>query len=306
MKVSVLIPCHNEATTIGKVIDDFRRELPDAEIYVYDNKSTDDTAKIARERGATVRFSPRLGKGRVVQQMFNEISSDVYIMVDGDDTYHADDVHALLEPVVEDRCDMCIGNRLAAFEAGSFSFLHLFGNKLISFLMKNLYHQKIDDMLSGLRVMNNSIVQELCLVFGGFEIETEINIKTVWSGYRIESIPIKYSERPQGSLTKIKTFSDGYRILLTLFMLLRESQPVTITGICFLLLCLLGLNSSVYGYYSNNLYAFAGGLCLGLVGVVILCSGMVVHAINISSHETADRIRKLKKHVDQTSSGPPQ
>jgi len=293
MNLAVLIPCHNEAETIGKVIDDFRRELPDAEIYVYDNKSTDDTARIAREHGAKVCFCLRLGKGRVIRQMFNEINADIYIMVDGDDTYRARDVHKLIEPVSTGACDMCVGNRLVNYSPGSFPLLHIFGNKLIRFLTHKLYREKVDDMLSGYRVMNRTLVGDLCLISGGFEIETEINIQTIWHGFRIKSLPTRYSGRPPGSVSKIRTLGDGYRILATLFTLLREYQPVTAGGLIFSVLALIGLILLIIGWSGGSFFLFTIGVLLILLGFLIVCTGVVLHSINISNREGAEQRRKL-------------
>lgn len=302
MKIAVLIPCYNEAQTIGKVIDDFRRELPEADIYVYDNNSTDETARIALRHQAVVCPAPRPGKGMVIRQMFEEVSADIYIMVDGDDTYRADDVHKLLDPVQNGICDMSVANRLEDYSPGSFPPLHNFGNKLICYLTEKFYGKRIDDMLSGFRVMNKAMVEELCLISAGFEIETEINLKSIRHGFKIRCIPSYYSDRPEGSLSKIRTLSDGYRILATLFMMLQEYQPVTMGGISFLILTLASLIMVITGWSTHGPYLFASGLALGFLGTIILCTGIVLHAINMANREGEEHRRKIARRKNNTGS----
>ena len=295
MKIAVLIPCYNEAPTIGKVIEDFRRELPEAEIYVYDNNSTDETSRIALQHQAIVCPAPRPGKGMVIRQMFDEVSADIYIMVDGDDTYRAADVHKLLAPVQDGTCDMSVANRLVDYSSGSFPPLHGFGNKLICYLTEKFYGKRIDDMLSGFRVMNKAMVKELCLISAGFEIETEINLKSIRHGFKICCIPSFYSDRPEGSKSKIHTLSDGYRILATLFMMLQEYQPVTMGGISFIVLSLAGLVMVIVGWSIHLPYLFAAGLALGFLGTIILCTGIVLHAINMANREGVEHRRKISR-----------
>ncbi len=292
MKTAVLIPCRNEARTIGKVIDDFRRELPEANIYVYDNNSTDSTADIARRHEAEVRSAPRPGKGMVIRQMFDEVKADIYVLVDGDDTYRAEDVHRLLDPVREGSCDMSVANRLVEYAPGSFPPLHIFGNRLISWLTAKFYGKKIDDMLSGFRVMTREMIDELCLISAGFEIETEINIKSIRHGFRICCLPSYYSHRPAGSQSKIHTLGDGYRILATLFMLFQEYQPVTMGGISFLILALAGAALVLAGGLGRNLYLFSLGLFFGLTGLLILTTGVILHAVNMAAREGEEHRRR--------------
>ncbi len=295
MKTAVLIPCRNEARTVGKVIDDFRRELPSAEIYVYDNNSTDVTAAVAGEHGAEVRAAPRPGKGMVIRQMFAEVDADIYVLVDGDDTYRAEDVHRLLEPVQSGSCDMSVANRLVEYAPGSFPPLHGFGNRLISWLTAKFYGKKIDDMLSGFRVMTREMIDELCLISAGFEIETEINIKSIRHGFQICCLPSYYSHRPEGSQSKIHTLGDGYRILATLFMLFQEYQPVTMGGIAFLLLNLIGLALVLGGWLGSNPFLFFTGLFLSAAGLLILCTGVILHAVNMAAREGEEHRRRLAR-----------
>ena len=188
MQIAILIPCLNEEETIGKVIGDFQKALPEAKIYVGDNNSTDRTAEIAQSLGASVISENRRGKGYVVQKLLSEVAADIYVMVDGDDTYQAGDVHQLLRPVIEGKYDMCVGNRLKHYHPGSFSRFHLLGNRLIRLLTFKLHGVDIPDMLTGYRVMRRGLADEICLILGGFEVETEINIKCVWYGFTIDSV----------------------------------------------------------------------------------------------------------------------
>ncbi len=303
-KIAVVIPCYNEAQTIGKVVEDFKRELPDAEIYVYDNNSKDRTAEVAKRSGAKVRFCTRQGKGMVVRQMFAEVSADVYVMVDGDDTYTASDVHALLAPVLDGTCDLCVGNRLQRYARGSFALFHLFGNRLIKTMMERFYLARIDDMLSGYRVLTREVVEDLTLISTGFEIETEINIRAVWRGYRIVCVPTIYKKRPEGSVSKIRLFSDGYRILATMLVLLREHQPVTMAGYVLLMCTLLAAAGMASGLHYGNVYLFTGALALLVCGVTVICTGIVLNATNWAHRESEVReqklIRLLKEYRSET------
>lgn len=179
--VAVIIPCYNESQTIGKVIDDFKRELPDADIYVYDNNSKDDTAKIAKDHGAIVRFEPRQGKGRVVRQMSRDITADYYVMVDGDDTYPAEAVHSLLEPLRNNKADMTIGDRLSngTYRSENDRAFHGFGNNLVRGLIKHIYKFEFNDVMTGYRAYNTVFAKAMPILSSGFQIETELSIHAV-------------------------------------------------------------------------------------------------------------------------------
>ena len=293
MDIALLIPCLNEEKTIGKVIKDFQKALPEAKLYVGDNNSTDKTVEIAESLGASIIRENRPGKGYMVHRLLIEVKADIYIMVDGDDTYRAQDIHQMLKPVIEGKYDMCVGNRLKHFEPGSFSHFHLLGNKLIRLLTFKLHGVDIPDMLTGYRVMRRGLVDKICLILGGFEVETEINIKSVWHGFTIYSVDVEYGLRPSGSTSKIKTFQDGYRILSTIFMLLREHQPLTMGGISFLTLGLIGIILAIWGIVGGSLFAFTLGLFSLLLGSVALGVGIILHAINISHREDEVHYRKL-------------
>lgn len=245
--VAVLIPCYNEAVTIGKVIDDFKRVLPDADIYVYDNNSKDDTAAIAEDHGAIVRTEPRQGKGNVVRQMFREIDADYYIMVDGDDTYPAEAAPRLLEPLMNDTADMTVGDRLSNGTYGEENdrAFHGFGNNLVRWLIKVIYGYAFDDVMTGYRAFNRIFVKTMPVLSEGFQIETELSIHAVDKRFRIVDVPIDYRDRPEGSYSKLSTFGDGAKVLRAIASLFKDHKPMAFFGWLALLLIVLGLIAGI-------------------------------------------------------------
>lgn len=242
-KIAVLIPCYNEEVTIGKVVDDFRRELPEADIYVYDNNSNDATSEIAREHGAIVRFEPRQGKGNVVRSMFRDIDADYYVMVDGDDTYPAQAARALIEPLEAGRADMTVGDRLSNGTYGEENdrAFHGFGNNLVRWLIKAIYGFAFDDVMTGYRAFNRAFVKTMPVLSSGFQIETELSIHAVDKRWRIVDVPIQYRDRPEGSYSKLSTFGDGAKVLRAIASLFRECRPMAFFGWTALLFLALGL-----------------------------------------------------------------
>ena len=226
-KIAVLIPCYNEGTTIGKVVVDFRSELPEADIYVYDNNSTDDTVEKARKAGAIIGYERRQGKGNVVRRMLREIDADCYILVDGDDTYPVENAREMARMVLEEKTDMVIGDRLSAtyFEENKRP-LHDSGNRLVRSIINRIFHSDVKDIMTGYRAMSRRLVETLPLLSEGFEIETEMTIMALDSGLDIQQIPVKYRDRPDGSVSKLNTITDGCRILLTILKLYRDYQPL--------------------------------------------------------------------------------
>ncbi len=241
--VAVLVPCYNEAVTVGKVVDDFKRVLPDATIYVYDNNSTDDTANIARSHGAVVRREPRQGKGNVVRQMLRDIDADYYIMVDGDDTYPAEYAGELLRPLIEDEADMCVGDRLSngTYDEENDRAFHGFGNNLVRALIKWIYGFEFSDVMTGYRSFNNVFASTMPIISRGFEIETELSIHAVDKGWRIAEVPIAYRDRPEGSESKLSTVSDGIKVLKMIMSLFKDYRPMALFGWVALLFVILGL-----------------------------------------------------------------
>ena len=246
-KVAVLIPCYNEAVTIGKVVDDFKRVLPDADIYVYDNNSKDDTAAIAEDHGAIVRTEPRQGKGNVVRQMFREIDADYYIMVDGDDTYPAEAAPRLLEPLMNDTADMTVGDRLSNGTYGEENdrAFRGFGNNLVRWLIKVIYGYAFDDVMTGYRAFNRIFVKTMPVLSEGFQIETELSIHAVDKRFRITDVPIDYRDRPEGSYSKLSTFGDGAKVLRAIASLFKDHKPMAFFGWLALILIVLGLIAGI-------------------------------------------------------------
>ena len=246
-KVAVLIPCYNEAVTIGKVVDDFKRVLPDADIYVYDNNSKDDTAAIAEDHGAIVRTEPRQGKGNVVRQMFREIDAEYYLMVDGDDTYPAEAAPRLLEPLMNDTADMTVGDRLSNGTYGEENdrAFHGFGNNLVRWLIKVIYGYAFDDVMTGYRAFNRIFVKTMPVLSEGFQIETELSIHAVDKRFRITDVPIDYRDRPEGSYSKLSTFGDGAKVLRAIASLFKDHKPMAFFGWLALILIVLGLIAGI-------------------------------------------------------------
>jgi glycosyltransferase involved in cell wall biosynthesis len=243
MKVAVLIPCYNEEVTIGKVIDDFKRELPSADIYVYDNNSKDRTSEIALEHGAIVKKEFKQGKGNVVRSMFQEIDADCYVMVDGDDTYPAEFVHQLIEPIRNREANMVIGDRLSNgtyFEENKRAF-HNFGNNLVRSLINRLYKSNIRDIMTGYRAYDKLFVKSIPVMSPGFEIETEMSLHALDKRFHLKEIAIDYRDRPEGSESKLNTFSDGFKVLRMIFTLFKEYKPLQFFSIWTVLFIIAGL-----------------------------------------------------------------
>ena len=240
-RVAVLIPCYNEAVTIGKVINDFRRELPSAEIHVYDNNSTDETASIAAAAGAVVVKEKRQGKGFVVQSMFMDIDADLYVMVDGDDTYPADQVGDLIRPVIEGRADMTVGNRMTDYGDQSFRPMHIFGNRLVVWSVNRVFGAKVRDVMSGYRAFSAEAVRRIPIVSKGFEVETELTLQALYRGFVIAETPVRYGVRPAGSYSKLSTYRDGARVLVKIVDIFKAYRPLMFFGLIGAALALLGL-----------------------------------------------------------------
>lgn len=239
-KIAVLIPCYNEAKTIEKVIKDYKKVLPKADIYVYDNNSTDDTANIAISAGAIVRHEYRQGKGNVIRSMFRDIDADCYLMIDGDDTYPAENAKDMCDLVLDEKADMVIGDRLSStyFKENKRPF-HNFGNKIVRFLINKLFNNNIKDIMTGYRAFSNDFVKNFPVLSKGFEIETEMTIHAVDKNFKIVEIPVTYRDRPEGSVSKLNTYSDGIKVLKTIATLFKEYKPMSFFGIIALILFII-------------------------------------------------------------------
>lgn len=242
--IAVLIPCYNESLTIEKVVKDYRTALPDADIFVYDNNSVDHTDDIARKAGAIVRYEYRQGKGNVIRSMFRDIEADCYLMIDGDDTYPAESAKEMCDLVLQGKADMVIGDRLSStyFEENKRPF-HNFGNEIVRRAINTLWRPKnrILDVMTGYRAFSPIFVKSFPILSKGFEIETEMTIHALDKNLLIQSIPVQYRDRPEGSESKLNTYTDGMKVLLTIFNLYRDYQPLSFFGIIALLLAAVSL-----------------------------------------------------------------
>lgn len=241
-KIAILIPCYNEVKTIEKVVKDYRKALPMADIYVYDNNSTDGTDKIARKAGAIVRYEYRQGKGNVIRTMFRDIDADCYLMIDGDDTYPAESAVEMCELVLSGRADMVIGDRLSStYFVENKRLFHNFGNKIVRFSINFLFKNKVKDIMTGYRAFSYEFVKGFPVLSKGFEIETEMTIHAVDKNFKIVEVPVTYRDRPSGSVSKLNTYSDGIKVLNTIAVLFKEYKPFYFFGLISLLLLLLSL-----------------------------------------------------------------
>lgn len=241
-KIAVLIPCYNEVITIEKVVKDYKKALPKADIYVYDNNSTDGTDKIAKKAGAIVRYEYRQGKGNVIRTMFREIDADCYLMIDGDDTYPAENAKEMCDLVLSGRADMVIGDRLSStyFSENKRPF-HNFGNKIVRWLINHLFKNKIKDIMTGYRAFSKEFVKGFPVLSKGFEIETEMTIHAVDKNFKLVEIPVEYRDRPKGSVSKLNTYSDGFKVLKMIATLFKEYKPFYFFGIVALLFLIIAL-----------------------------------------------------------------
>ena len=245
-KIAILIPCYNEAKTIEKVINDYKKALPESDIYVYDNNSSDGTDKIAKKAGAIVRYENRQGKGNVIRTMFKEIDADCYLMIDGDDTYPAESAREMCDYVLKDKVDMVIGDRLSStyFEENKRPF-HNTGNKLVRGLINSLFKSNVRDIMTGYRAFSYDFVKTFPVLSQGFEIETEMTIHALDKNMHIKEIPIEYRDRPEGSVSKLNTFSDGFKVLKTIGRLFKEYKPTVFFGLIGILFLIISLGFGI-------------------------------------------------------------
>lgn len=267
-KIAVLIPCYNESKTIEKVVKDYRKALPEADIYVYDNNSKDDTDKIAKKAGAIVCYEYRQGKGNVIRSMFREIDADCYLMIDGDDTYPSENAKEMCDLVLSGRADMVVGDRLSStyFTENKRAF-HNFGNKIVRFAINTLFHNKVKDIMTGYRAFSYDFVKTFPVLSKGFEIETEMTIHAVDKNFKLVEIPVSYRDRPEGSVSKLNTYSDGVKVIKTIATLFKEYKPMQFFGIIALLFLLL---SAIFGIPVVSEY-FRTGLVPRFPTLIVAC-----------------------------------
>lgn len=274
-KIAVLIPCYNESVTIEKVIKDWKKELPEAVIYVYDNNSSDNTDEIARKAGAIVRYEYRQGKGNVIRRMFREIDAEAYIMVDGDDTYPAEFGRKMADMVIKRHVDMVVGDRLSStyFEENKRPF-HNFGNSLVRRSINALFKSDIKDIMTGYRAFSYQFVKSFPVLSKGFEIETEMSIHALDKNMYVDNLIIDYRDRPNGSESKLNTYSDGIKVLKTIVKLFRNYKPLAFFGGISLILILIAL-----GFFIPVLVTYIKTGLVPSFPTLIVCGFTVIAAI---------------------------
>ena len=286
-KIAVLIPCYNESKTIEKVVKDYKKALPEADIYVYDNNSKDHTDEIAKKAGAIVKYEYRQGKGNVIRSMFRDIDADCYLMIDGDDTYPAENAREMCDLVLNGRADMVIGDRLSStyFTENKRPF-HNFGNRIVRLLINKLFSNHIKDIMTGYRAFSYDFVKGFPVLSKGFEIETEMTIHAVDKNYKLVEMPVTYRDRPEGSVSKLNTYSDGMKVLKTIAVLFKEYKPMGFFGLISLLLVLISLIFLIppfAGYFATGEVAKFPSLIVGcfifLTSILSLMCGIILQVI---------------------------
>jgi len=296
-RVAVMIPCYNEEVTVGDVVRQIRAQLPRADIYVFDNNSSDRTVQKAGEAGAVVLHERRQGKGYVVQSMFRQVDADIYIMLDGDGTYPAASVSKLIAPLFHEQADMVVGSRLHTQSQSQFKSLNRLGNGLLLAILNSIFKVQLTDLLSGYRAFSRKFVRGISLSGGGFEIETELTIKALERGYRIVEVPVDLGPRPEGSHSKIRLIRDGFIILNTIVALFRDYKPLTFFGI-------LGLLFAVAGFIPGLVVIIEfldTGLVLrmpsAILAVGLLLSGMLLATVGLILHTIVRRFQELEHYL---------
>lgn len=286
-KIAVLIPCYNESQTVEKVINDFKRVLPEATIYVYDNNSTDGTDEIARKAGAVVRYEYQQGKGNVIRRMFREIDAECYIMADGDDTYPAEAAREMVDKVLEKKIDMVVGDRLSStyFQENKRPF-HNFGNSFVRYMINKLFQTDIKDIMTGYRAFSYTFVKTFPVISKGFEIETEMSIHAADKNMFVENVIIEYRDRPEGSESKLNTYSDGLKVIGTIVRLFRTYKPMSFFGLLSIVLTVLSIVFAIpviMDYFETGLVLRFPTLfvcCFVLLTAIIsFFSGMILQTI---------------------------
>ena len=292
-EIAVIIPCYNEAPTIGKVVDDFHRELPEATVYVYDNASTDATAAIAMGHGATVRFEPRQGKGNVCRQMFRDIDADCYLMVDGDDTYPAESALSLCAPILAGEADMVVGDRLSngTYAQQNTRAFHGFGNDLVRAMIKWIYGYGFEDVMTGYRAMSRPFVKTIPVLSEGFQIETELSIHAVDRRWRIADVPVEYRDRPEGSVSKLNTVRDGLRVIAMIGTLFKDYRPLKFFSLVALLFCISGLCAGIPVVTEY----FTTGLVPRFSTAILAAALMFMAALSLATGFILDAVAKVER-----------
>jgi glycosyltransferase involved in cell wall biosynthesis len=304
-RIAVMIPCYNEELTIAQVISDVRLALPDANVYVYDNNSKDRTVEAAKKAGAIVRFEKRQGKGFVLQRMFREIDADVYLMIDGDSTYPANEAQRLIDPVINDGVDMVIGSRLMSASNSEFKRLNRFGNQFFLRTINHIFKVELTDILSGYRAFSRKFIKNVLLFAGGFDTETEMTIKALARGYQIVEVPVDLTNRPDGSSSKIRVVRDGSLILKMIFSLFRDYKPLTFFGGIGVFMMAVGLVLGAFVVYefieTGLVLRFPTAILavgLELAGMLSITVGLILHTIARRSLEIEHQVQALYDELE--------
>lgn len=278
-KIAILIPCYNEEITVAKVITDFKKELPDALIYVYNNNSTDNTLQIAYENGAIVKNEYRQGKGNVVRNMFREIDADVYVLVDGDNTYPANMVHQLIKPILMETADMVVGDRISngTYKKQNKRLFHDFGNGMVKYTINRLFKTNLKDVMSGYRAFSRTFVKNIPILSKGFEVETEMTLHALDKRFIIKEIPIEYKDRPNKSKSKLNTFTDGYKVIKTIIKMLKDYKPLKFFLSIAIIFFVLGLIIGIPVIYEYILTRY-----ITKVPSAVLSTGLMIFSVIIA------------------------
>lgn len=304
-KIAVLIPCYNEAKTIEKVVKDYKKVLPDADIYVYDNNSTDGTDKIAKKAGAIIKYEYRQGKGNVIRSMFKDIEADCFLMIDGDDTYPCENAKEMCELILNKQADMVIGDRLSStyFKENKRPF-HNFGNRLVRGLINTLFKSKVRDIMTGYRAFSYEFVKTFPVLSKGFEIETEMTIHALDKNFLLKEIPVEYRDRPDGSESKLSTYSDGFKVLKIIVRLFKEYKPTiffTLISLLFLVISVIFAVPVFKEYFQTGLVPryptliFSGFMLI--ISILLFVCGLILEVV-VKKHRQLFEILLIntKKH----------
>jgi len=295
--IALLVPCYQEELTIGKVIADFKKALPEAVVYVFDNNSTDATARVARDAGAIVLREKRQGKGFVVASMFEVIDADILVMVDGDDTYEASAVGELLEPILKEEADMTVATRLHTYGDQSFRPFHVFGNKMVCGIINWMFKSHISDIFSGYRAFTRQAAGQIPITAHGFDVETELTLQALYRGLVIKEISAPYRARPEGSFSKLRTVSDGFAVLLKLFLILKSYKPLTFFGLCSIALFVLGLGAGARPVYEYITERYVHAVPSAILAAALVLLAFFTLGLGLILNSTNLRLLELEKLI---------
>lgn len=307
-KIAVLIPCYNESKTVEKVVSDFRRVLPDATVYVYDNNSTDGTAELAAGAGAVVRHEYQQGKGNVMRRMFREIDAEAYILVDGDDTYPAEAAPEMVAAVTERQADMVVGDRLSStYYTQNKRPFHNFGNRLVRGSINHLFGAHVTDIMTGYRAFNFTFVKTYPVLSRGFEVETEMTIHSLNNNLRLYEMPIQYRDRPEGSVSKLDTVGDGIKVMSTIFRMIREYKPLPFFGGLGLIIGIVGIvlcGTVTFEFAKTGVVThfptLIGAVMLVITGLLFIIAGIILNVMAKNDRKTfvidTNKIAYNKRH----------